>query len=313
MVVFLTLPPDQIPYPYILINARRPEEGIRYIRLHSRAVEMVIIDSGVEIFRDPGAREYPGGPEAWIARLVELYTRIRSEVPGARVYAVCPDYPDDYRPGALWIDDRVTNIERTVLNVLRCIDWYPDVGWLIPVQGWYRKPRSLLYSLEYLEQLGVLDRYSYLAVANLCVERCATIVRDGIVNVYRWLRERGYTNHALHVFGLKISALPDVARYIRSFDSRAWTRPVSRRLWRLFNWSAKNIDERALFFCEYLAALASRGVYIPRISVDACIEILPHVARRLGDRYASRSSGIARLVDEIINDLTGYLYRSDQP
>jgi hypothetical protein len=55
---FFTLPPSGVYWPYVLINANRPERGLRYLRRWGR-VEVVIVDSGVEIFRDPSVRDYP--------------------------------------------------------------------------------------------------------------------------------------------------------------------------------------------------------------------------------------------------------------
>ena len=72
MVKFFTLPPDKIPYPYILVNANRP--NVRYIWLNKDFIEMVIIDSGVEMFRNPSVKDYP---PRWFDRIAELYKRIK--------------------------------------------------------------------------------------------------------------------------------------------------------------------------------------------------------------------------------------------
>lgn len=309
MVRFFTLPPQLVPYPYILINANRPERGLWYISRYRDVIRAVIIDSGVEIFRDGKVREYPGGPEAWIARVVHIYDSVRRVARGAAVYATCPDYPDDYAPRSLWLSDAETNIERTILNVLRCVDWYSDVRWLLSIQGWYRRPSSVIISLEYMEQLGVLSRYRYLAVANLCVESSIRIVRDSVLYAYSWLKSRGY-DHALHVFGLKLSSIDSVRNYIHSFDSLAWTRPVSSRLYRVFNWSAKNEKERVLFFCEYVLRLAGHGVDVDLEVFRHCYELLSAVAMGLQALYPMKSNAIAYLVSEIRSELERFLEKA---
>ena len=302
MPLFFTLPPRSVPYPYVLVNANRPGPGLAYLSRYGGLVEAVVLDSGVEVFRGGRAREYPGGPEAWIARVVHLYDRVRGLARGAEVLATCPDYPDDYAPRSLWLSDDETNIERTVYNVLRCVDWYPDVEWLVPVQGWFGRPSSLLISLEYLEQLGVLDSRRRLAIANLCVESSVRVVRDSVLYVYSWLRGRGY-GCALHVFGLRVSALGAVESYISSFDSFGWTRPVSKRLSDAMNWSCKCEEECTLFFCEYLLRLTGHSVPIPLDTLGRCLELLPTIERALARRYPTRWGRISRALSEVRESL----------
>jgi len=272
MVVFYTLPPREVPYPYVLINANNPENGIQYIISHWRQVKSVIIDSGVEIFRNPSVKDYPGGARSWIYRLVQIYRRLLKLVPGAEVYVTCPDYVDDYNPGALWINDRITNIERTVENVKICVSQYPDVNWLIPVQGHYRRPESLITSIDYYWNMGILDRYKYLAVANLCVERDVGILHRSVLTVRVRLKELGVLDGTrIHIFGLKINALRRVRYDINSFDSTAWTRPVDSAVRTIRNASAKTQRERVIFFCEYIRRLREAyGVEIPDESLDRC-------------------------------------------
>ena len=144
--IFFTLPPWRIPYPYILVNNKRPELGLRYLTTynHHRIVKAIIIDSGIEIFRDPHVKDYPGGFKLHILRQVRLYEKIKSLCPHAEVHVVIPDYCDDYNPKALWIDDKKTNIERTLESILYATEHYKNVPWLVPVQGHYRS--CLLYT-----------------------------------------------------------------------------------------------------------------------------------------------------------------------
>ena len=285
MVIFYTLPPSSVFYPYILINASNPEPGLRYVARWLKDLRscsypaMILIDSGVEIFRKSSVREYPGGAEEWIKRLVWLYRRVKSLV-GDRVvvHATCPDYPDDYSPRSLWISREKTNVERTVENVIRCTE-YRDVSWLIPIQGWYRNPAGLLRCLDYYDELGIAYRYNYFAIANLCTELDADLIYRSVYAVWRWFAQRRGEVPRLHVFGLRIAALKKVSRYLYSFDTTAWTRPVNKRLHDRYPWSAKNLEQKTLFFCEYAVHLASRyGVDVPLETLDRCSEVLGNLA-----------------------------------
>jgi len=274
--IFYTLPPRAIPYPFILINANNPEAGLSFIAEHWRNIKSIIIDSGVEIFRDPRVKEYPGGAKAWILRLVQLYRRIIKIVPNAHVVVTCGDYPDDYNPGSLWINEKVTNVERTAENVRLCTSLFPDVNWLIPVQGWYRNPAGLLLSIEYYWNMGVFDRYRHFAIANLCVEVDTDLIHRSVLAVRRRLKELGVLDRvSLHIFGLKIAALRKIKDLIHSFDSTAWTRPVDSRVRKIRNASCKTERERIAFFCEYVKRLkVVYGVEIPDSTLESC--------RRLG-------------------------------
>lgn len=276
MVIFLTLPPWRIQYPYILMNLRHPEEGIKYIDMNRKSVKMIIIDSGIEIFRNPRVKEYPSGNKGWIARAVNIYRSVKSFAPNADVYVTCGDYCDDYCPRNLWISDTVTNIERTVENVKICVNEYRDVNWLIPIQGWNRRPDSLEKSIKYYYEMGLFDRYKYFAVANLCVEIDDDIIFKSVMVVRRALKEYGVLDGIkLHIFGLKIVALKRVKDMIYSFDSLAWTKPVNSRAMKIRRASAKNESERNLFFCEYIIHLRNRyGVEIPDETVDICRKVI---------------------------------------
>ena len=272
MVLFYTLPPRRVPWSRVLINANRPERGFAYLYTHHRHVDSVVIDSGVEVFRDENVKEYGGGADAAVRRQVMLYERLRRLLRGADIMVTCPDYPDDYHPRALWLSEDMTNIERTLLNVLKCVDWYPDIPWLIPVQGWWRRPESLLISLEYYEQLGILKRWRRLAVANLCVEVRGDVIARGVKYVHHWLAQHGYRGVWLHVFGLKVAALSRLRGILTSFDSVAWTRPLTAKLYRRGNWSAKSEAERELFFCVYIDRLRRKGVEVPGEALRWCGE-----------------------------------------
>ncbi len=120
--LFYTLPPIYIPYPFILINANNP--NINYIVKNRDFIESVIIDSGVEIFRDPSIKDYPSNH---FEKLVRLYKRVKNICRDCNVYVTIPDYPDDYNPKALWINNK-TNIERTLDNILYALNSYSEVN-----------------------------------------------------------------------------------------------------------------------------------------------------------------------------------------
>ena len=244
---FYTLPPIELPYPYILINANRPEEGLRYIAKHRSIIEAVIIDSGVEIFRDLAVKEYPGGPRAWIEKkIIPLYKRAKNIVSDAEIVATIPDYPDDYHPKSLWVNGK-TNIERTLDNILYAIENHSDVDWLIPVQGHYEKPSSIEYSIRLLRGYGIIDwvmkHTRYFAVANLCVSKKCRIIWETVEKAWRLLPG----DAMIHVFGPAVNCLKRIWRYIYSFDSTAWTRPRAPN-----GSSAYNSTERAYLFLTWL-------------------------------------------------------------
>ena len=171
------------------------------------------------------------------------------------------------------------------------------------MQGWNKRPRSLLWSLEYLDQLGILKKYDYLAIANLCVELNLRILRDSVLYVYHWLRDRGYANHRIHIFGMKIAALDLVENYITSFDSKSDTKPATTRLQRVMNWSCKTQDECTLYFCEFLLRLTKNRVILPIEPFLQCLEQLPRIRRVLMCRYRDRAEKIMKLLNEIEKDL----------
>jgi len=234
IVKFFTTPPR--PYPYILINVIHPSFSFL------RHAEEVIIDSGVEIFRDPSVKDYPRNH---IIRVLRVYAKVRQSAPRARVWVVVPDYPDDYHPQNLWLSERYTNIERTVENVLNYTERYRSIPWLIPIQGWSKKPESVLRSIDLYREYGILDKFEYYAVGNLCVENDVNIM-------YRTLRivREALPDKRIHVFGLHLRALRKVFWLIDSFDSTAWTRPVDSSLGA--NYSCKTTGERIKFFERWL-------------------------------------------------------------
>ena len=231
VVKFFTTPPR--PYPYVLINVRRPE--FTYVK----NAEEIIIDSGVEVFRNPHVKDYP--PDH-IRNLLNVYFKAKLLSKAKQIYVTVPDYPDDYHPRSLWLSDSVTNIERTVDNVLKYTEKYKWIPWLIPVQGWNRKPESVLRSVKLYREHGIIDKFDYFGIGNLCVEPDVEIIFKTCKLLRNELRDK-----KIHVFGLKLPALKYVYHLIDSFDSMAWTRPVFAR-----GHSCKTTKERIEYFEEWL-------------------------------------------------------------
>jgi len=239
---FYTLPPRAVAYPFILINANRWREGYNYIREHRKQIQSVILDSGIEIFRDPNIKDYPAGH---LHKLVRIYDLITRYVRTGEVYVTCPDYPDDYNPGSLWLSETVTNIERTIQSIEKCVTKFPNVNWLIPIQGHNRKPKSLAKSITLLDELGILDKYDFYAIANICVERRHAIMLKAI-NIVKLL----LPNKRIHVFGLDLDVARKVRNKIFSFDSLAWTFPRQRG-----KGMCTNNTSRIKYFKEFLTRL----------------------------------------------------------
>ena len=136
-----------------------------------------------------------------------------------KVMATVPDYPDDYYPKSLWLSKDITNIERTIQAIELALDRYDNVEWLIPIQGHWRSPRSILKIIDWLRETGILDKHHYYAVANLCTtEEVEVIVKT--LNIAR--RELG--KKWIHSFGITLDSLPSAMHLIDSFDSTAWTK-----------------------------------------------------------------------------------------
>jgi len=265
---FYTLPPYTLPWPYILVNSNNPSIGLRYLRRHSENVRSVIIDVGISIFKDPNVREYPGGPAKKIKEQASLYRRIVSLLPGAEVYVTVPDYPDDYHPGQLWLSPGKTNIERTMDNIIYAVREYPDINWLIPVQGHNKDPRSVEYAITLLRVYEITERYKKFAIANLCVERIPQIIIETCARARRLLPGK-----SLHVFGPRIPEVVHLVknRIIDSFDSHAWTRPngLAERCYlrplHKKRASAKTLLEREIFFLAWVITL---NKYLPMDNVN---------------------------------------------
>lgn len=176
--------------------------------------------------------------------MVKVYWKVKRLVPFAKTYIVIPDYPDDYHPRNLWINDYITNIERTIENVLIYTRRYRNIRWIIPIQGHWAKPDTVLKSLEIYDDYGILDSYKYFGIGVLCIQRDTGIILETTKIVREYLGDK----KLIHIFGIKMKALPYIKHLIDSFDSMAWT---IRKYHRIYKDSFRNKREEQ----EYLFKL----------------------------------------------------------
>lgn len=238
---FYSLPPLSIPYPYIILNVNNPKYG--YVRRHKDTIQSIIIDSGIEIFRDSNVREYPFDI---LNKIIRTYFKVKRIV-DCEVFVTVPDYCDDYHPQNLWISKDYTNIERTLDNCIKYTEKYPTINWLIPIQGWNKDPNSLKRSISLLEDSGFTKDFNFFAIGNLCVELNIELIHKTAKYARTLLPDK-----RLHIFGAKLPSAPYIRPYVDSFDSIAWTRPVTHELG---NWSCKTTEERIKFWNAWVDRL----------------------------------------------------------
>ena len=241
MVIFFTLPPSGVPWPWVLVNQfnidttsryivwtgskgrfeiRTDSLGWRYLTENIKYVELVLLDSGVEkLFkRQNPPTDYPPEYERLWWSNVQRLTRILGK---DRVWVTIPDYPDDYvevwgKPHALWVDGK-DNIERTVENIVHYWDRYCtryELRCVVPIQGHYEAPESIRRSIKMLSDYGILMEAEILGIANLCTTRKATVIVK-TVRIARALLPDKW----LHVFGPSLRAVRELITHVNSFDS----------------------------------------------------------------------------------------------
>ncbi|RLG51048.1 MAG: hypothetical protein DRO00_07820 [Thermoproteota archaeon] len=237
--IVFTWPPKTVAYPYVLINQKSEKEALEYLKRYKDLIRMIIIDSGVGIFKHGKYDDYPGGPELAIHKQAIMYKEAQRICPKAKILATVPDYPDDYVPQRLWKSKEVTNIERTEENILIALKKFPGIEWLIPIQGHARRPSSILRHIALLREDGILESKHFFAVAMLCIEPDAKIILETIKIARKELPDKW-----LHVFGPKMNSLRFIRHYIDSFDSVTWP----HNLWHRTDSLKEPIRSRQWFF-----------------------------------------------------------------
>jgi hypothetical protein len=230
-------------YPYLLINAY-DETTLRYVNKDSaRFIKSVIIDSGVHsVFHRLELNEYPGGYVNWIAKVASLWRTVSRHVEES--YAVIPDYPADYDNNPIH-----DNVERTFRNIEYATRHYPNVKWIIPLQGKKDDVASVVKSFEYVRDMGLLGRYGYVAIAPTCTTHSLRFLRDVAQIVWKRVKqlEKSGQYVKIHMFGVTVKAWRDIAHYVDSTDAiigNIWCKPLIGKMcttrtekemgWRMF-------------------------------------------------------------------------------
>jgi len=202
-------------YPYLLINAF-DETTLNYINYRSaRFIKSIIVDSGVHsIFHKYELQEYPGGYQTWTDKVARLWRIVSKLV--ADSYVVVPDYPSDYHNNP--VDD---NVERTFRNIEYAIKRHPDVKWIIPLQGKKDDILSIIKSFEYIKDLGILDRYNYIAIAPTCATNNTKFLTDVAQIIWKRTKLIKKDNHyiKIHMFGATMKAWKSIAPFVDSTDT----------------------------------------------------------------------------------------------
>lgn len=202
-------------YPYLLINAF-DETTLDYVNHKStRFIKSVIVDAGVHsVFHRHELQEYPGGYQHWIARVARLWRIVSRLV--ADSYVVIPDYPADYENNEI-----ADNVERTFRNIDYAVKKYPDVRWIIPIQGKKDDVVSVVKSFEYIRDSGLLERYNYIAIAPTCTTNNLKFLRD--VAQIIWKRVKQVEGEGrrikIHMFGVTMKAWRSIAPFVDSTDT----------------------------------------------------------------------------------------------
>jgi hypothetical protein len=235
-------------YSHIIVNVF-DETSFRYI--DPRWVKSVIIDSGVHtVFHRYVLNEYPGGYKTWIAKVVRWWRFAKTLVDD--VYAVIPDYPSDYKNNPI-----TDNIERTIRNIKYAIAKYPDVKWIIPIQGKKDDVVSVVKTFDLVVNMGVLDRYNYIAIAPTCTTHNIRFLRDVAALIWRRIRQIEKTKRhiRIHMFGTNMKSWIHIAPYVDSTDTivtNYWclpligkmctTREEKEKAWQIFLQKAAEVS-----------------------------------------------------------------------
>jgi len=229
-IVFSRPPYPKLFYPYLLLSITDSSSArlVEYGRF-----EKAIVDSGVfRVFHRDSRVEYPGGYRYWIDRVASFWHYVSKY---GEAYAVVPDYPADYPHNP--ISD---NIERTVRNIEYALDKYPEVNWVVPVQGKPESVSSVVSTIHLLKQRGLL-RGSYVAIAPTCVTKSPRFLQKLAVAARAHL-----PNYRVHMFGVTRRAWSLIERYVDSIDSIIYSHYCRELLGRmcttteehLFGWKA---------------------------------------------------------------------------
>lgn len=209
-IIFYTQPPERVAYPYLLVNMREDMIAYarKYLRMHRGKVKAVLLDTGILMFEKKNVRDYPGGFERHIRRMLAIRREFLRYV--KTIYVVIPDYPDYIKPRKLWVSERITNIERTAYNIVRCFEWFPNIDFVVPFQMHARDLRSMERMFRLLKKHGVLDVADYFAVPSTGDPKLDVLAT-------RKLREM-LPDKKIHIFAPMLEVLTKTHRIIYSAD-----------------------------------------------------------------------------------------------
>jgi microcompartment protein CcmK/EutM len=219
--VYTRPPYPELKYPYIIANIF-DETSFR----HVYGAKSVIIDSGVySVFSRLSLKEYPGRYARWIHKAATWWYKVKTAVPDT--YVTVPDYPADYPHNV--VED---NVEKTIRNIEYAVKHFPNVKWIIPIQGLYNNILSLVKTFEYIADLGILDKYNYVAIANICTSKDPKFIHDSVAIIYKKIKQiekKKETRIKIHVFGPSINTWKLISPYADSVDTvitNYWCLPI---------------------------------------------------------------------------------------
>ena len=227
-IIFYTQPPDSVPYPYLLVNMREDMIAYarKYLRTHRGKVKSVLLDTGILIFEKENVRDYPGGFERHIRRMLAIRRELLRYA--KTIYVVIPDYPDYIRPSSLWVSSRITNIERTAYNIVRCLEWFPNVDFVVPFQMHARDIRSMEKMYALLKRHGVFDVADYFAVPStgnpkldvLATRKLRRMLPDKKIHIFAPMLEVLSKTHSI-IYSADKSIKSTKNLYVRTHTKRA--------------------------------------------------------------------------------------------
>jgi len=248
MIIYSRPPYPDIYYPYLILSATdkstekyvRTDWGIRYI----------IIDSGVyRVFHKDSRTEYPGGYKYWVDKVASLWVYASKFV--KNVYVTIPDYPADYPHNPV-----PQNIERTIRNIEYALEKYPNVKWLVPIQGLPNSLSSVVRTIRVLKEGGLL-KSDYVAIAPTCVTRNTEFLRRLALTVRTHL-----PNYKIHMFGVIKRSWDRIKDYVFSVDTVTYAFYCSRLFKRKF---CLNTKENIIGWLLFLRDLVEGGYVGPEV------------------------------------------------
>jgi len=251
VIVYTTPPSPEIYYPYLIINAANTDTWY-YIKSE---VNYLIIDSGVfKVFHEDSRTEYPGGYKYWVDRVASLWYYASRLIENA--YATIPDYPSDYPHNPV-----PQNIERTIRNIEYALEKYPNVKWMIPIQGLPNSVSSVARTIDTLKERDLL-RTDYVAVAPTCTSRNPEFLKRLALVAKTHLPDK-----RIHMFGVIKKAWDKVADYVFSIDTIVYT----FYCYEFFGRKCTGSREKAIGWTLFLSDLR-RGGYIDDETFELSLE-----------------------------------------